>query len=121
MQIETVVKSYPLTPLSANVNDLQPLTPGHFLVGGLLLKVSENNAILDSLLFSSRWTVVKRLKMLFWHCWIQEYLNKLQINSKWKKSLKNFQTFKFFLYLHCILFPLCSWRIPINYSWSFTH
>lgn len=65
MQIETVVKSCPLTPLSANVNDLQPLTPGHFFVGGLLLNVSENNAIIDSLLFSSRWTVVKRLKMLF--------------------------------------------------------
>lgn len=29
--------------------------------------------------------------MLFWHCWSQEYLNKLQVNSKWKKSLQNLQ------------------------------
>lgn len=59
MQIEAIMNLHPLTPLSANVNDLQPLTTGHFLVGGLHLKIPGNNAILYSLHFSSKWTLVQ--------------------------------------------------------------
>lgn len=53
IQIESIMNSYPLILLSADINALQPLTPGHSLIRVVLLNIPENNAVLDSLPFSS--------------------------------------------------------------------
>ena len=33
LEIESIVNSRPLTSVSDNINDLEPLTPNHFLIG----------------------------------------------------------------------------------------
>ncbi|GFV95757.1 uncharacterized protein TNCV_1728071 [Trichonephila clavipes] len=41
-EIEAVLNSRPLTPLTSNFDDFETLTPGHFLVGTLVLIKDEN-------------------------------------------------------------------------------
>lgn len=46
---------------------------------------------LNILSFSSRWTIVQRLKNQFWRHWNHEYLNGLQVLTKGKKVLAKHQ------------------------------
>jgi hypothetical protein len=59
--IEACLNSRPLTPLSDDPNDLQPLTPGHFLIGTALIAPAEYNLgeVPDNRL--SRWQVTPRV------------------------------------------------------------
>lgn len=83
-EVEAILNSRPITPLSSDLNDLAYLSPGHFLVGttmnGLpcndLCDVNENRLI--------RWQRVEQLRQHFWRRWSSEYLHSLQLRSKWK-------------------------------------
>ncbi|GBO06105.1 hypothetical protein AVEN_185170-1 [Araneus ventricosus] len=88
-QIEAILNSRPLCPLSVDPNDIQPLTPGHFMVGSSLLSFSEENAAVSSL--SSRWNVLKDLKAKFWSSWSLKYLSGLQPRRRWIFPQPNLQ------------------------------
>jgi len=83
-EIEAILNSRPLTPLSADPNDLAYLTPGHFLVGAPLNSfpchdfndVNENRLV--------RWQRVEQIRQHFWRRWSSEYLHTLQERSKWR-------------------------------------
>lgn len=90
-QIETVLNSRPLTPLSTSPSDFTALTPGHFLVGGPLMLPPE----LD--LSTVPHNRLKRFKLMqaqmqhFWKRWSTEYLPQIQKRGKWTKPTRNFQ------------------------------
>jgi hypothetical protein len=44
-QIEAVLNSRPLTPMSEDPNDLMPLTPAHYLIGGPVDAYPETSVI----------------------------------------------------------------------------
>ncbi|GFW51669.1 integrase catalytic domain-containing protein [Trichonephila clavipes] len=88
-QIEAVLNSRPLCPLSADPADLQPLTPGHFLVGAPLLGIPEPSELLTNISLSSRWSLIQSLKNRFWERGSKEYLGELQARKKWKLPLSN--------------------------------
>ncbi|XP_018395619.1 PREDICTED: uncharacterized protein LOC108774099 [Cyphomyrmex costatus] len=85
-QIEAVLNSRPLTPISSDPADLSALTPAHFLVGGSLLQPLQSNRLDVPENSLSRWQIVQKLSQLFWKRWHVEYLQELQKRTKWTTS-----------------------------------
>lgn len=79
--IEGILNSRPLTPMSPNPTDLQPLTPAHFLLGRPVTAIVE--PVVESP--SNRLTNFQLLQELiqhFWARWSKEYLSQLQQRAK---------------------------------------
>lgn len=85
-QIEAVLNSRPLAPLSSDPSDFSVLTPAHFLTGGSLLQPVQRNHLDTSDNCLSRWQTVQKLSQLFWNRWQIEYLQELQKRTKWTTS-----------------------------------
>jgi hypothetical protein len=84
-RIEAILNSRPLTPISNDPNDLEPLTPGHFLSPGeSLTAVHEGDITEIKTNRLSRWQLIERMRQLFWRRWTREYLSRLQARSKWR-------------------------------------
>jgi hypothetical protein len=88
VQIEACLSSRPLIPISNDPNDLEPLTPGHFLVGESLTSIPEYDVSDVPMNRLSRWQLVEQLRSHFWKRWHREYLTQLQQRSK-PKGTKN--------------------------------
>ncbi|KAF2885481.1 hypothetical protein ILUMI_20689 [Ignelater luminosus] len=83
-QIESVLNSRPLCPLTQDPNDLEPLTPGHFLIGSPLTSYPQ---VVESSTSSANLSAFRHRQLLinhFWNRWSKEYINNLQQRSKWK-------------------------------------
>lgn len=83
-QIECVLNSRPLTPLSCAPEDLTPLTPGHFLIGHAMCAVPESDVVDVNPNRLDRFQHVQQLAQHFWQRWSQEYLQLLQQRHKWQ-------------------------------------
>ncbi len=89
-EVESIVNGRPITKLSDDPQDLEPLTPNHLLL-------MHNGPTLPPGIFakhdnygSRRWRQVQYLADLFWHRWIREYLPTLQERQKWNVKHQNF-------------------------------
>ncbi|XP_012524189.2 uncharacterized protein LOC105829693 [Monomorium pharaonis] len=82
-QIEAILNSWPLEPLSDDPEDISALTPGHFLIGSPLTAIPEPS--LDDLAISrlSRWQFIQQRAQQFWTQWSSHYLQRQQAISKW--------------------------------------
>lgn len=88
-QIEAVLNSRPLLPLSSDPNDLNVLTPSHFLIGDVLTSLPQNDV---KNIPENRLTHFKNLQRQtqhFWQRWSTSYLTTLQERAKWCKSFPN--------------------------------
>ncbi len=85
-EVEAILNSRPLTPVSSSPHDLEALTPSHFLLG------VPNNAheIVESresdLCSRKRWRQSQVLLDHFWRRWRREYLPSLTISQKWTEE-----------------------------------
>ena len=84
IEVEGILNSRPLTPMSTDPNDLSVLTPGHFLIGDALTSLPEANFIVtpNNRLFN--WQHIQKIRQHFCTRWSKEYLNELNIRQKWK-------------------------------------
>ncbi|XP_055622512.1 uncharacterized protein LOC129766082 [Toxorhynchites rutilus septentrionalis] len=83
---ECCLNSRPLTQLSDDPGDLQPLTPGHFLVGSSLHALPDEDYTHINFGRLNQWEIVQRRLQDFWKRWRTEYLTQLQGRSKWWKA-----------------------------------
>lgn len=81
-RIEAVLNSRPLTPMTSSPQDLDYLTPGHFLIGQPLLAVPEH-PIPEEQHVVNRWKLLSQCHQSFWRRWSAEYLSSLQTRTKW--------------------------------------
>lgn len=84
VQIEACLNSRPLTPLSNDPNDLQALTPAHFLIGESLSTVPDPSLTHIPENRLSKFQRIQTLIQHFWKRWNTEYLSELQVRSKWR-------------------------------------
>ena len=86
IEIEAILNSRPLSPLSPDPNDLQPLTPGHFLIGGPLTSFPQVDLTALPINRLSAWQHAQQLRQHFWKRWHKEYLHQLTIRSRWQSN-----------------------------------
>ncbi|PFX12233.1 hypothetical protein AWC38_SpisGene23847 [Stylophora pistillata] len=87
-RVERVLNGRALTANSDDPNDLQPLTPAHFLMRRKSICLPPG-AFEKADNYGRKWKQVQFLADLFWKRWLREYLPTLQIRGKWRKSLPN--------------------------------
>lgn len=82
-QIEAVLNSRPLSPLSADPSDFNPLTPAHFLIGRSLTSIPERNYINVHEARLNAYAKYQQIYQQFWVQWSKSYISELQARSKW--------------------------------------
>lgn len=88
-QIEAILNSRPLTPLSSNPTDSQPLTPAHLMIGGPISSLEEKSLLNIPYNRLTNWQKITQTVQSFWNRYHKEYLNTLQQRHKWKTTNDN--------------------------------
>ncbi|XP_038117267.1 uncharacterized protein LOC119769328 [Culex quinquefasciatus] len=88
-RIEACLNSRPLTPLSADPNDLEVLTPGHFLAFRPLTSPPEPDLSEIPRNRLDRWQENQELLRRIWKRWTIDYLSGLHPRTKWTQQRDN--------------------------------
>ncbi|XP_076384569.1 uncharacterized protein LOC143263795, partial [Megalopta genalis] len=85
-QIESCLNSRPLSPLSSDPTDLNPLTPGHFLIGTALTTLPSHDLRDIKVTRLNRYQLIQQMVQHFWQRWQRECIQQLQQRHKWQHS-----------------------------------
>ncbi|XP_058840862.1 uncharacterized protein LOC131696333 [Topomyia yanbarensis] len=80
-QVEASMNSRPLIPLSEDPNDLNALTPAHFLIGTTMHAIPNPDVQCIPKNRLDHYQRMQSLHQQFWHRWQTEYLQELQRES----------------------------------------
>ncbi|XP_053692086.1 uncharacterized protein LOC128740561 [Sabethes cyaneus] len=88
-QIEAILNSRPLTPLSNDPDDFEALTPGHFVAQRPLVAIPEPDLhdVPENRL--SAWQRMQKDVQLMWKRWSTQYLSDLHNRTKWTRKRDN--------------------------------
>ncbi|XP_073986068.1 uncharacterized protein [Rhodnius prolixus] len=82
-QVEAILNSRPLTTVSSSPDDLQVLTPGHFLIMRPMTALPVDGSLTPRAALRSKWTMAQFTVNQFWKRWHKEYLLEQQAMLKW--------------------------------------
>ena len=83
-ETETLLNSRPLTHVSVDPQDLEAITPNHFLIGRNSPNVPPDVFDERDLCSRKRWRQAQMLTDHFWRRWLCEYLPSLTERKKWR-------------------------------------
>lgn len=89
IEIEAILNSRPLTPLSHDTSDFSYLTPGHFLIGAELTSAPQPDLAAVPSNRLRFWRCCEQIRQHFWNVWSKEYLSLLNQRTKWLKTKPN--------------------------------
>lgn len=110
VQIEGILNSRPLCPLSDGADEVDYLTPAHFLIGDVLTALPEETIPTLNVQHLSAFKQIQHLKNCFWRKWSKEYLSFLQQRRKWTSQAPSVQPNSVVLVKEDNLPPL-QWRV----------
>lgn len=84
-QVEAVLNSRPLCPLTDDPDDLTAITPGHFIMGCAPTVIPEPSLEYEKSSRLSRWQLLRQLLDSLWSRWSSEYLQRHHAIYKWNK------------------------------------
>jgi hypothetical protein len=90
-QVSTILNSRPITSLSSDPNDLEPLTPGHFIYGGSSKNLPEQDLSAIDFNQLKNYQKLMWIQQQYWRMWKNEYFHLLQGRSKWMFKTRNVQ------------------------------
>lgn len=77
--------------MSSDPNDLETLTPGHFLIGQAITTIPEPDITSLNVNALRHYQIVQHISQTFWQQWSKEYLNQVQQRHKWQLPQPNMQ------------------------------
>ena len=91
-QIEACMNSRPLTPMSTNSDQIEALTPGHFLIGRPLESLPDTSLSYRSISLLRRWQLCQSIVRQFWKRWSTDYVTSLSKVTKWRQRTLESET-----------------------------
>lgn len=88
-KVEACLNSRPLHPISNDPNDLEVLTPAHFLIGEPIVTMPQCSTIDPNPSLLTRWKLTQQMVQRFWVRWSTDYLHTLQQRRKWQQRERN--------------------------------
>lgn len=89
-EVEAIINSRPLTFVSSDHDDLEPLTPNHLLTTkSSIVLPPPGDFQKGDIYLRRRWRRVQYLANVFWSRWQREYLTTLQQRCKWQQPDRN--------------------------------
>ena len=84
VEVESLLNSRPLTHVSVDPQDLEPITPNHFLLGRNSPNMPPGVFDERDLNSRKRWRQAQTLTDHFWRRWLREYVPALTERNKWR-------------------------------------
>jgi hypothetical protein len=89
-EVECLINSRPLGYPSNDPNDLQPLTPNHFIIGRATADVPQG-PFREAKAYRKRFEFVQSLVQQFWSRFQREYVQTLMRRTKWQRKERQFE------------------------------
>jgi hypothetical protein len=89
-EVESIVNGRPITTVSSDPRDAEPLTPNHLLLLRSSVELPMDHFVKADLYARKRWRQIQYMADQFWRRWTREYLPSLQQRSKWVTHRRNF-------------------------------